>query len=102
MRSRTVVQLVVVAAVSLFILYAPSEASACPGVYEFNIEYWRMPVCGGSPPVCEQVEPELLGLAHEYCDWSVECLEGSCDGVGANRIVYRATRQCPLCEDQQP
>jgi hypothetical protein len=104
MRIRNVVRLIVVAAVSLFILYAPSreqEAYACPAAYQVDVEFWRMPVCAGNPPICEQVEPELLGTLHIACDYSESCT-GVCDGVNANRIIYKYTRRCPLCEDQQP
>lgn len=106
MRLRNVVRLVVVAAVSLFILYAPTReqyASACPYSYEYNIEYWDDPYCTPTnPPLCEHVEPNMFGKAHFYCDGTLVCVQGDCDESRADRIVYRGTRWCPFCGDEQP
>ena len=102
MHKRNVVRLVVVVAVSLVMFSAPlpeQSASACPYAVEWKLEYWRDPVCEGD--VCEQVMPQLLGTYRFYCDGSEVCT-GTCDESQANRLVYRVTRQCPLCEDQTP
>lgn len=103
MRSRTVVRLIVVAAVSLFALYAPTQnqsASACPADHSVRREYWRDPICEGNPPICEQMEPMLLGVFTSDCQWVENC-DGDCSGANANRIVI-TQRACPLCGDEEP
>jgi hypothetical protein len=106
MRTRNVIRLAVVAAVSLFILYAPTDcqvAKACPYSFEYDVEYWDDPYCTNSnPPVCEQVEPRMFGKAHFYCDGTLVCLQGTCDESMADRVVVRGTRWCPLCGDEEP
>ena len=104
MRNRNVVRLVVVAAVSLVILYAPTKdqsAYACPYAREIKVEYWRVPVCEASPPVCEQVEPQLLGTDHFTCDGNWTC-SGDCDGTHANEIIIKYGRNCPACPPLDP
>jgi hypothetical protein len=104
MRTRVVVRIVVVAAVTLFALYAPTRqqsANACPAQYEETIEYWRDPVCiPGNPPICEHVEPMLLGIQNTDCQFNTSC-EGDCSGEGANRTEYRF-KPCPLCGPEEP
>lgn len=106
MSSRIVARVVVVAAISLFILAAPTKdqtAATCPADHEVNIEFWRMPVCVGSnPPMCETVEPELLGTALQFCDYHIECMTGDCNSPQTNSIVYEEGHKCELCGDQEP
>ncbi len=104
MSSRSVARLVVVAAISLFVLYAPTRdqsAATCPNEYEIWTEFWRVPVCEGDPPICEQTQPQLLGTYKNFCDGTTLC-EGACDGVDANRIVVLRKRPCPACLVEEP
>jgi len=105
MSSRIVARVVVVAAVSLFILAAPTKdqsAATCPADHEVNIEFWQFPVCVGNPPLCEDMEPELLGTARQFCDYHIECLTGDCNSPRTNRIYYDEGKRCELCGDEQP